>query len=358
MPKIFILCALMLIMARHSSAQPEDDARGLKDHYKDYFPIGVSVSPKLLQGEEAGLIVRHFNSITAENAMKMSRIHPLEEEYVWGGADTIVAFAQKHDMKLRGHVLCWYQQTPDWIFKDDRGSVVSKDVLLQRLQDHITQVVSRYKGKIYAWDVVNEAISDDDDEFLRKSSWYSIAGDDYIFKAFEYAHRADPQAKLFYNDYNTENPGKRERIYQLLKQLKDAGIPVHGVGLQGHWSLHDPSSQALDAAIKRFSSLGLEVQVTEMDISIYPPEKERREKRAGEDETFSTEREQLQAAQYQKMFKVLRDNRKVITGVTFWNLSDRHSWLDNFPVKGRKNYPLLFDQDLKPKKAYWEVIRF
>ena len=332
--------------------------KGLKDYYKDYFPIGVAVSPRNLAGDEAQLILQQFNSLTPENAMKMGPIHPEENRYYWKDADSIVAFAQRHGLKVRGHNLCWHEQTPDWLFKGKDGKLVSKEVLLQRLKDHITTVVNRYKGKVYAWDVVNEAIDDNPNNFLRNSLWYQICGDDYITKAFEYAHEADPNAILFYNDYNTERPEKRERIYKLLKQLVDAKVPINAVGLQGHWSIYEPTKQELKTTIERFASLGLKVQITELDMSIYPWEKNQRAKVATDIDTYTPELEQKQIAQYGMIFKTLRDHKNAVTGVTFWNISDRHSWLDEYPVMGRKNYPLLFDQNLQPKKAYWAVVDF
>ena len=336
----------------------QQEEKGLKDYYKDYFPMGVAVSPRVLTGPEAKLIVQHFNSITAENAMKMGPIHPEENRYNWQDADAIVAFAQANGMKLRGHTLCWHNQASAWFFKDAEGKTVSREVLLQRLKEHITTVVSRYKGKIYAWDVVNEAVDDNDSKGMRESEFYKITGEDYIAKAFEYAHAADPSAKLFYNDYNTENPGKRERIYQLVKKLKDAGVPIHGMGLQAHWNISGPSEQEIAKSIERFKSLGLDVQITELDVSVYPSGTGRREKRPDEADQFTAEMEQKQVEFYKNAFKVLRDHKQAITGVTFWNVSDKSSWLDNFPVRGRKNYPLLFDQNLQPKKAYWEVVKF
>lgn len=221
-----------------------------------------------------------------------------------------------------------------------------KDVLLKRLRDHITTVVSRYKGKIYAWDVVNEAIDDDSTKFLRNSIWYQVCGEDYIIKAFEYAHEADPEAILFYNDYNTERPEKRERVYKLLKQLVDAKVPVNAVGLQGHWSIYEPIEKELTETIEKFSSLGLKIQITELDISVYPREKNRREKQATDSDAYTPAIEKQQADQYKKIFKIFRDYKNVITGVTFWNLSDKNTWLDKYPVPGRKNYPLLFDVNL------------
>ncbi len=336
-----------------------DNTKGLKDYYKKYFPVGVAVAPGNLKMDEVALILQQFNSLTPENAMKMGPIHPEENRYFWNDADSIVAFAQAHGLRVRGHNLCWHNQTPRWLFRDSAGKNVSKEVLLQRLKDHITTVVNRYKGKIYAWDVVNEAISDKPDEYLRPSLWYQICGEDFIIKAFEYAHAADPRAVLFYNDYNEINASKREKIYKLVKSLKDAGVSIGGVGLQGHWAINEPSRQQLDSTIKKFAELGVKIQITELDISVYPKEHNARERKpADADTAFTAEKENKQRDVYKMCFEVFRKYKKFITGVTFWNVSDRRSWLDNFPVRGRKDYPLLFDKNLKPKKAYWDVVNF
>lgn len=332
--------------------------KGLKDYYQKYFPVGVAVGTQTLNGDEAQLLLREFNSITPENAMKMGPIHPEENRYFWRDADSIVNFAHQNGLRVRGHNLLWHEQAPGWIFTDKQGAFVSKEVLLKRLKEHITTVVQRYKGKIYAWDVVNEAIDDNPRNFLRNTEWYQITGEEFIAKAFEYAHEADPSALLFYNDYNTERPEKRDRIYKLLKKLKDANVPVHGVGLQGHWSIFEPSESELRAAIEKYSSLGLQIHITELDVSVYPWEKEKRKKRPGESDILNADMEQKQLDQYSKIFKVFREYPKVITNVTFWNISDRYSWLDTYPVSGRKNYPLLFDTNLQKKKAYWEVVNF
>jgi len=346
------------ILQRSAPVVPQQENSGLKDYYGSYFPIGVAVSAKSLDGAEAVLIRKQFNSVTPENAMKMAVIHPLENQYFWKDADYIVNFAKEHGMKVRGHNLCWHEQVPDWMFKDKQGRRVTKKVLLGRLKSHIFTVVKRYQGSVYAWDVVNEAIGDDQHTFLRNSSWYQICGEDFIFKAFEYAHQADPKAQLFYNDYNTERPEKRDRIYKLLKKMKAAHIPVDGIGLQGHWSLFEPDTKDLKDAIEKYASLGLKVQITEMDISVYPWEKEKRALHPGENTNYTSIMEQKQSDKYAEIFKVLRDERGVITGVTFWNVSDRHTWLDEYPVQGRKNYPLLFDQQLQPKQAYYRVVKF
>lgn len=334
------------------------DDRGLKDYYKTYFPIGVAVAPRNLTGPEAEFIVRHFNSITPENAMKMGPIHPEEGRYFWQDADAIADFAQRNKLKMRGHTLCWHNQTPRWFFTDASGKQVSKDVLLARLKAHIQAVAGRYKGKIYAWDVVNEAVPDAGPDLYRQSKFYEIIGEEYIERAFQYAREADPNAVLFYNDYNTESASKRERIYQLLKKLKDKGVPVQGVGLQGHWSIYEPTAAELEESINKFAGLGLQVQITELDVSVYPKEHQRREKQATDRSEFTPEMADKQAAHYKMLFDVFRKHKDKITGVTFWNVSDKSSWLDNFPVPGRKDYPLLFDQNHRPKQAYREVINF
>lgn len=358
---IFIAVVISYMPCRAQKAQP-----GLKDYYREYFPIGVAVSPRVLIGPDTAFILQQFNSLTPENAMKMGPIHPEENRYNWKDADAIVAFAVRHGLKVRGHNLCWHEQTPGWLFKAADGGAVTKEVLLRRLKEHITSVVSRYKGKIYAWDVVNEAVADDSTMLLRNSPWYAICGEEFIAKAFEYAHAADPDAQLFYNDYNTERPEKRERVYRLLKKLVDAGVPITGVGLQGHWSVFEPTEKELRAAIDRFASLGLKVQITELDLSIYPWEKNRRPRMPDESDAFTPQLQQRQADQYKMIFSVFREtaagpgSRKKgpLTGVTFWNITDRHTWLDEYPVPGRKNYPLLFDTNGQPKKAFYEVVNF
>ena len=345
MKKVLTLSYLLVLFACNESKNTQaqnypavDSLQGLKDYYKKYFPIGVSVMPSNLKGDEAELILRQFNSLTPENSMKMAPIHPEESRYNWNDADSIVAFAQRNGLKLRGHTLCWHNQTPQWLFKDSAGNPVTKEVLLQRLKDHITTVVSRYKGKIYAWDVVNEAISDKPGEYPRPSPWYQICG---------------------YNDYNEINATKREKIYKLVKDLKDAGVPIGGIGLQGHWAINEPSKEQLDNTLKKFSDLGLKIQVTELDISVYPKEHNARERKPGDADTvFNAEKENKQIEEYKMCFELFRKYRNAISGITFWNVSDRHSWLDNFPVRGRKDHPLLFDKDLKPKKVFWEVVKF
>jgi endo-1,4-beta-xylanase len=350
-----------------------DSLKGLKDFYLDYFPIGVAVSPRSLQGEQGEFIKKHFNSLTPENVMKPALLQPEEGRFVWGEADKIVEFAQANGMKVRGHTLAWHSQTGEWMFKDSLGNQASKELVMARLKEHITQVVTRYKGKIYAWDVVNEAIDNADPANVgyRQTLWYNICGDEFIAKAFQWAHEADPEAVLFYNEYNTENPAKREKTYEMLKKMLAQGVPIHGVGLQAHWNIGSPkhvgqlhqgnegefiipgsSEDAIRESIDKFSSLGLVVQLTELDVSIYTSRTDTL------NTGFTPEREQKQIDFYKKAFEVFRDKKDVLTGVTFWNLSDRGSWLDNRTPRRGKHFPLLFDETMKPKKAFWEVVKF
>jgi endo-1,4-beta-xylanase len=265
------------------------------------------------------------------------------------------------------------------MFKDSVGGQVSKAVLLARLKAHITTVVKHFKGKIYAWDVVNEAVDDNPANYLRNSLWYKICGEDFIPKAFEYAHEADPSVALYYNDYNSEDESKREKIYKLLKSLVDAKVPITGVGLQGHWKLDNPSADLISKAIDRYASLGLKIQITELDITIRAPRKNPANRNQADqaqqlpiDSGLTPALALQQAKRYQEVFEIFRANKKVITGVTFWNVSDRYSWLDsrNGGLAGgaaatdassrvvRKAYPLLFDENFQRKKAYWSVVNF
>ncbi|HEY6081918.1 MAG TPA: endo-1,4-beta-xylanase [Chitinophagaceae bacterium] len=359
MKKIFISLSIAALFAGCSTTKKQPEAfkdKGLKDYYKDYFPIGVAVNTRNIKGAEGNLILKEFNSVTPENAMKWAPIHPLQNVYHWKDADSIVAFAKLHHLRIRGHNLCWHEQTPSWLFSDKDGTTVSKDTLLQRLKSHIFTVVNRYKNAVYAWDVVNEAIDDNSTKFLRHSKWYQICGEDFIDSAFCYAHEADPGAELFYNDYNVVRPEKRDRVYKLLKDLLGKGIPVTGIGIQAHWSVYEPTKDELETTIKEFASLGLKIQFTELDISIFPWEKNRRGKQPNEDDSYTGALKARQAAEYKMVFRVFRKYKQYINGVTFWNLYDKDTWLDHYPVEGRKNYPLLFDTSLQRKPAYWDVV--
>ncbi|MCA1293408.1 endo-1,4-beta-xylanase [Paenibacillus sp. alder61] len=318
----------------------------LKQLFQEDFKIGAAVNPRTIVSQEA-LLARHFNSITAENEMKFASVHPEEEVYTFEEADLLAAFARKHGIALRGHTLVWHNQTTDWIFRDRKGDSVNREVLLERMRSHIHTVVGRYKGDIYAWDVVNEAIADEGAELLRSSRWLDIAGPDFIAKAFEFAHEADPDALLFYNDYNESHPQKRDKIYALVKSLLDRDIPIHGIGLQAHWNLYDPALEDIRAAIEKYASLGLQLQLTELDISVFRFEDKRADLKAPTPDML-----EIQAERYEAVFRLLKEYRNEITAVTFWGAADDYTWLDDFPVRGRKNWPFLFDAGHRPKPAY------
>jgi len=322
---------------------------GLANIYKDYFDVGAAINPRVIEsGGE--LIKAEFNSVTCENEMKFASVHPKEGEYTFEQADKVADFALANNLKMRGHTLVWHNQTGDWLFDAD------KETLYSRMREHITTVVKRYAGKVYCWDVVNEAVSDKEEEPVDRplredSPYFAVTGSmDYLIKAFTYAYEADPKARLFYNDYNTENPAKREKIRFLLKELKERA-PVHGIGLQAHYDIYFDAEE-LQKSIDVFSALGIDIHITELDVSIY-----KHDERGVDFAVPPDDRMAMQDELYDKIFTILRKNKDKISSVTFWGLNDGVSWLNGFPVK-RKNYPLLFDRDGKPKAAYERVAKF
>jgi endo-1,4-beta-xylanase len=322
----------------------------LHEAFKHHFKIGAAVNPLTIDTQRE-LLAKHFNSITAENEMKFERLHPEEGRYTFERADQLLSFAKEHGMGVRGHTLVWHNQTPNWVFEDKDGGPTDRVTLLARMKAHIDTVVTRYKGEIYAWDVVNEAISDKEGEHLRPSKWLDIAGEDFIAKAFEYAHAADPDALLFYNDYNESVPVKREKVYTLVKTLKEKGVPIHGVGLQAHWNLEVPAIDHIREAIERYASLGMRLHITELDVSMFLHDDKRTDLTAPTAEMLDR-----QAERYGQMFRLLAEYRGCIDSVTFWGAADDFTWLDGFPVRGRKNWPFVFDTKHEPKQSFWNVI--
>ena len=369
--KLFRTACLALMLSAGAStiiAQPRQMARpeeptGYKDTYKDYFSVGVALNFRnIASAEQMAIVKKDFNSVTAENAMKPGEIHPKEDVWNWAGADSIANWCRQNGIKMRGHCLCWHSQFANWMFTDKKGKPVTKEVFYQRMRDHIHQVVNRYKDIVYAWDVLNEAIADGD---LRKMPWMKetpspyrktkmmdLCGEEFIVKVFQYAREADPNAKLFYNDYNAADPAKRDRIYNMVKKMKAEGAPIDGIGMQGHYNIYGPSMEDFEAAIKKYSEIVSEVQITELDL--------RTNEEMGGQLMFSRGKEgevpeyikTLHQAQYENIFRVLRRNKDVITNVTFWNLSDADSWI------GVNNYPLPLDANFKYKKVYYAIKNF
>ena len=352
----FSLCALALTMGANTGFAQSGET-GLKDAYKDYFSIGVAVNMRNISNpEQIAIIKKDFNSITAENDMKPQPTEPAYGQFNWENADKIANFCRSNGIKLRGHCLMWHAQIGEWMYKDEKGDLVSKEKLFQNMKHHITAIVERYKDVIYAWDVVNEAISDggwqggrrgmgEHPSPYRNSPLYQIAGDEFIKKAFIYAREADPNVLLFYNDYNAADPGKRDRIYNMVKSMKEEGVPIDGIGMQGHYNVYGPSMEDVDTALTKYSTIVKHIHITELDI--------RANQEMGGQLNFSRDGgnisqvvKTLQEDQYARLFKVLRKHKDVVDNVTFWNLSDRDSWL------GARNYPLPYDENYKAKRVY------
>jgi len=345
----------------------------LKDAYKAYFRIGAALNPGHYNETDAigsMLVKQHFNTVTPENDMKWERIHPRPDAgpagYSFEAADKYVEFGEKNKMFIIGHCLVWHSQVPRWVFQDAEGKPLERDALLQRMREHILTVVGRYKGRVHGWDVVNEALNEDGT--LRKSQWLNIIGEDYIAKAFEYAHEADSNAELYYNDYNLDYEAKCKGAVELVRKLKQQGLRVTAVGTQSHHKIDRPSLQQIDDSLKAFKELGVKVAVTELDVDLLPavtrqPTADvsiRAQATAESNPYVSGLPEEMQTAlakRYAEIFGVFLKYRDVLTRVTFWGVTDRFSWLNNFPAQGRTNYPLLFDREGKPKPAYDAVLQ-
>lgn len=323
----------------------------LKEHFAGKFLVGAAVSEYTIEKDQE-LLKKHFNSITAENEMKPMHMQSEQGKFDFEVSDKMVQFAEDNGMEVRGHTLVWHNQMPSWFFTDENGDDVTRDELLKRMKDHIDAVVTRYKGRIHAWDVVNEAVEDRGEETYRSSKWVDIIGEDFIDYAFKYAHEADPEALLFYNDYNESHPNKREKIYHLVKGMLDRGIPIHGVGLQAHWNLYDPVHQDIEDAIKRYSELGLQLHVTEMDVSMFEFNDERTDVKEPTKEMLH-----FQAERYERFFDLFTKYSDNVKSVTFWGISDAYTWLDDFPVRGRKNWPFVLDEKGEPKPAYHRIVK-
>lgn len=330
-------------------ADLELETPSLAEAYEDYFPIGTAVNSTTIRSHR-DIAKYHFSSLTAENEMKFDHLQPQKGNFTFERADEIIELARKNNMMVRGHVLVWHSQTPAWVFQEN-GKRVSREELLERMRTHIRIVVGHFKGDIYAWDVVNETISDNPNEIYRRDNpWLDIIGEEYIAEAFRAAHEADPDAKLFYNDYNAIQPQKMNKIYNMLKKLLDDGVPIHGVGIQGHWDIGSFSSLQLMQAIEKYASLGLEVQITELDMSVFSWGDNRRLAEP------STEMLEKQSQCYQNIFNICKRYPDDITGITLWGVADDSTWKDNYPVRNRKDWPLLFDVKHQPKEAFWGVI--
>ena len=338
----------------------------LKDAVGDKFLMGVALNVNQSSGVDTSsikLVKQHFNSIVAENCMKCEVIHPEEDRYDFTLADQFVSFGEKNGMAVIGHCLIWHSQLAPWFCVDEKGNNVTPEVLKQRMKDHITTIVTRYKGRIKGWDVVNEAILEDGS--YRKSKFYEILGEEFIPLAFQYTHEDDPDAELYYNDYAMNMPGKREGVVKLVSSLKEKGIRIDAVGMQGHMGMDYPDINEFEQSIVAFAGTGVKVMVTEWDMSALPTVKQS----ANISDTVAYQKmlnpypetlpDSVSKAWNNRMkqfFGLFEKHADVISRVTAWGVSDGDSWKNDFPVKGRHDYPLLFDRNYQPKPFVKEIM--
>ena len=360
----YVFLIIGFSLALNACAQPV-----LKDAFKKDFLVGAALSGWQFyesNAVEAAIVKAQFNSVSPENVLKWESIHPEPGQFNFTLADRYVEFGMTNKMFIIGHNLVWHSQTPKWVFENTNGLPVDRDTLLARMREHIFTVVGRYKGKISGWDVVNEAVNDDGT--LRDSPWHKIIGDNYIEKAFEFAHEADPQAELYYNDYSLEKTPKRNGVIAMIKNLQLQGVKVSGVGSQGHYALERPSLEQVDESISDLEKLDVKVMITELDVNVLPSAN--RSLNAEISTRFDLRAElnpytnslpdsvQQQLAQrYADLFSVFLKHRNSISRVTFWGVTDADSWLNDWPIPGRTSHPLLFDRDGKPKPAFSAVLK-
>ncbi len=359
---ILFVAAISLISCI-SSKKVSAQTTSLKETFKNDFLIGVAINVQQIEEKDAAadvLIKQQFNAVTPENIMKAEVIEPKWNTFNFDLADKLVAFAQKNNIKVNGHTLIWHSQLPAFM-----RHMQSADSVKQYFENHITTVASRYDGKVYSWDVVNEALNEDGT--LRKSIFLDKLGDDYVVEAFRLAQKAAPHTKLYYNDYNIEQPKKRAGAIALIKKIQAAGVRIDGVGIQGHWRAYNLPLNDIEESIKEFSALGIEVAFTELDLSVLPSPFEKVtadvSTTAKSDSTMNPYKNglpdsvaQMQAKAYADLFKLLLKYKKNVSRVTFWGVNDAQSWLNNFPIRGRTDYPLFFDRNFKPKPAFYSVI--
>ncbi len=357
--------ATLFILAATTSlyAQQGNDPRSLKQAAGNRFKVGVGVSHDVVQNPaDAALIRKHFQIVTPENCMKPQSIHPAEDRWSFADTDKFYAFAKANDLEVVGHCLVWAKddRTDKWMTEESDGKPVTRETLLRRIENHVSTVVSRYAETTTMWDVVNEAVGDGNEPMLRDSVYSRTTGLDFIDTAFRTARAKDPTALLIYNDYNEYRPGKREKVIELLRQLKERGTPVDAYGMQGHFELGEDNLQQLKETFAELRKLGLKVVVSELDIDVVTRGRwwadggKYRDELSKFDpyrEGLPAEIEKQQIAQYIELFKLFLDNQDIIARISFWNLHDGQSWLNYFPWQ-RKNYPLLFDRDRQTKPTF------
>ncbi|NDV60600.1 endo-1,4-beta-xylanase [Bacteroides sp. 519] len=365
---LFALLAIPLLLACTGNPASQNKEITLKDALKDKFLIGTALNASQITGRDtAGIrvVTENFNAIVAENCMKSEEVHPEENQYNFALADSFVNFGISHKLTVTGHTLIWHSQLPKWFCHTDQGELVSADVLKERMKNHIYTLVGRYKGKIRGWDVVNEAINDDGS--WRNSPFYQILGEEFMYLAFQYAHEADPDAELYYNDYNEWHPGKRNAIVKMVNTMKERGLRIDAIGMQGHVGMDYPSLNEYQEAIDTYVAAGVKVMITEFEISALPSPRPNVGANISDIEAYNkemnpytnglpTEVSQAWSNHMMDFFNLFLKNSDHILRVTLWGVADGDSWKNDFPMRGRTDYPLLFDRNHQAKPVVQSII--
>lgn len=366
------LIILLLLLSGCGLNSKQETTTVLQDAYDGTFYIGTAVNEAIVSGSDKGaqqISVDHFNSITAENVLKAGPLLPEKETYDFSAADEFVEFGELHELFIIGHTLVWHNQTPDWFFTSEDGETPNTpEAQIEQMRSHIETVAGRYAGRIDAWDVVNEVIAEDGS--YRPTTWVNSVGDgdELVKHAFRFAAEYAPESELYYNDFNAWRPEKRDGIMRMVRMLQDENIRIDGVGIQGHWGLHYPKNEYIEAAIDSFSTLGVKVMISELDIDVLPltregqiigsafshPQFQLEEFKEYLDpyaDGLPDEIQKLQTDRFEEIFRIFYNNRDKIDRVTLWGVHDDMSWKNDYNVPNRTNYPLLFDRDYKPKPA-------
>lgn len=375
--KMNLLLGLAMAAGSTFLARAQESTESLKDVYRDAFLVGGAVNGSIVSGRDKkgqDVVLRQFNSITSENDMKAAVVNPRPGQFNFRAADEFVEFGEANKMFIIGHTLVWHNQTPSWFFEDDDGKPKSKEQVIERMRSHIEKVAGRYAGRVQAWDVVNEVI--DNDGSYRPTTWVKGVGDgdELVRLAFKFASEYAPDTELYYNDFNAWRPEKRDGIVRMVKMLKDAGIRIDGVGIQGHWGLNFPKNRYIEEAIDAYAALGVKVMITELDVDVLPLTREGQiigqsmsepQFQLEEFEEFldpykeglPAEVENQLSDRYAELFGIFYAKRDKISRVTLWGVNDGMSWKNGYPIPRRTNYPLLFDRNHEPKSAFEAVLK-
>lgn len=368
----YLVFSLLIVACKSKEPQASTEetspkTTALKEALKDDFYIGTALNVNQIHKRDAvtdSVIKTHFNAIVAENCMKSGLIHPEKDRYYWKDADAFVNYGIRNNMFITGHTLAWHSQTPPWLFVDDKGNDINREELIARMTNHITTVMTRYKDKVKGWDVVNEALNEDGS--MRESKFYNIIGPDWVEIMFDIAQKVDPNAELYYNDYNLSNPEKRQGAINLVKSIQEKGIKVTGIGMQSHVSMDNPDLKVYEESIEAFSKLGT-VMITEFDLSVLKWPNKQMTADISERAAYMEKMDPFKAGltdsmamaqheRFQKVFNIWKKHSKSITRVTTWGVNDGNSWKNDFPIPGRTDYPLLFDRNNKAKPIVNQLI--